>query len=70
MVVKDEGCPGRSSESDKLKISVAVEIINDEKTGKQLMGRAYAMSIQNYSHAELGKIFEKHISKEAKSGNG
>lgn len=62
---QDEGCPGRSSESDKLKISVAVEIVNDKKTGKQLMGRAYAISIQNYSHQELGKIFEKHISKEA-----
>ena len=40
-------------------MSVALEVINDEKSGKQVMGRAYTMSIQNFSHEELEKIFER-----------
>lgn len=61
---EEEGCQGRSSESEKLKICVAVEIVRNSK-GKETMGRAYALPIENYSSQELNKIFEKHISKDA-----
>jgi transposase-like protein len=61
---EEEGCQGRSSESEKLKICVAVEIVLNKK-GEETMGRAYALPIENYSSKELKKIFEKHISKEA-----
>jgi transposase-like protein len=61
---EEEGCQGRSSESEKLKICVAVEIVHDKK-GKETMGRAYALPIENYSSKELKKIFETHISKDA-----
>jgi transposase-like protein len=61
---EEEGCQGRSSESEKLKICVAVEIVQD-KSGKETMGRGYAVSIEDYSNKELGKIFEKHIDKGA-----
>jgi len=61
---EEEGCQGRSAASEKLKICVAVEIIQDKK-GKETMGRGYAISIENYSNEELGKMFEKHIDKKA-----
>lgn len=61
---EEEGCQGRSSESEKLKICVAVEIVTNKK-GEETMGRAYAIPIENYSSSELKKIFESHISKES-----
>ena len=60
---KDEGCQGRSSKSDKLKICLALEIIEGKKNK---MGRAYAVSIENFSNEELSKIFDKHIDSKAK----
>lgn len=59
---KEEGCQGRSSKSGKLKICIATEIVIDKK-GKETLGNAYALSIENYSTKELRKIFEKHIDK-------
>jgi len=60
----DEGCQGRSSESDKLKICIAVEMVTDKK-GHTNAGRMYALPIENYSSEELKKMFATHISKEA-----
>jgi transposase-like protein len=60
-----KGCQGRSSKSDKLKICLAVEIREDKKKGKKVMGRAYALPIDNFSNDELKSIFEKHIDRDA-----
>ena len=54
---KDAGCQGRSSKSDKLKICLAVEIIEDENKENNKIGRAYALPIENFSQEELKKIF-------------
>lgn len=54
----DEPSPGRSK-GDKKLVCLAVEIRADEK-----MGRAYGTIINDYSSAELMKIFDTHISKE------
>ena len=54
----DEQSPGRSK-GDKKLVCLAVEIRADEK-----MGRAYGTIINDYSSAELMKIFDTHISKE------
>lgn len=61
---KEIGCQGRSNDSEKQRVVVAVEIRKSKK--KLQMGRAYALTIQNYSTAELQKLFNKHISKKAK----
>ncbi len=61
---KEVGCQGRSSETEKKRVVVAVEVIKSKK--KLLMGRAYALSIENYSSSELQKLFDKHISSKAK----
>jgi transposase-like protein len=60
----DEGCPGRSNESDKLKVCIAVEMVTDKK-GSINAGRMYALPIENYSSEELQKMFDTHISKKA-----
>jgi transposase-like protein len=52
---------GRSNDSNKKKIVVALEL--DEDRGVK---RAYFKRIEDYSSTELNKIFESHISKEAK----
>lgn len=57
---KEVGCQGRSNESEKQRVVVAVEIVNGKK--KLQMGRAYALTIENYSSKELQKLFDKHIS--------
>ena len=57
---KEEGKVGRSYDSNKKKMVCAVELTDDGK-----VKRMYSMNIDNYSAKELGKIFEKHISKEA-----
>lgn len=54
----DEQCQGRSK-GDKKLVCLSVEIRKDEK-----MGRAYGIIINNYSSAELRKIFDTHISQE------
>ena len=54
----DEKSQGRSK-GDKKLVCLAVEIRKDEK-----MGRAYGTVINDYSSAELKKIFDMHISKE------
>ena len=54
----DEQCQGRSK-GDKKLVCRSVEIRKDEK-----MGRAYGIIINNYSSAELRKIFDTHISQE------
>lgn len=54
----DEGGQGRSK-ADKKLVTIAVEVREDGE-----MGRAYGRVISNYSSEELGKIFDKHISKE------
>ena len=61
---KEVGCQGRSSETEKKRVVVAVEVIKSKK--KLIMGRAYALSIENYSSSELQKLFDKHISADAK----
>jgi hypothetical protein len=61
----DEGCQGRSGDSDKLKICITVEIIPAKKNQPETMGRAYAISIKNYSSQELKNMFTKHIDKKA-----
>ena len=60
---KEVGCQGRSNESEKQRVVVAVEIIHSND--KIQMGRAYALTIENYSSSELQKLFEKHISSNA-----
>lgn len=60
---KEVGCPGRSNESEKQRVVVALEIIKHKK--KIQMGRAYALTIENYSSRELQKLFDKHISSNA-----
>ena len=59
------GCQGRSSKSDKLKICIAVEIRKGKKKDKKVIGRAYALPIDNFSNEELKKIFDTHIDKDA-----
>lgn len=54
----DEQSQGRSK-GDKKLVCMAVEIRDGKK-----MGRAYGTVIDNYSSAELRKIFDAHISKE------
>ena len=53
----DEQSQGRSK-GDKKLVCLAVEIRKNEK-----MGRAYGTIINNYSSAELRKIFDTYISK-------
>jgi transposase-like protein len=48
------------SQSDKKKAVIAIEILENNK-----IGRAYAMSIENFGANELYKVFEKHIDREA-----
>jgi len=57
---KEEGKVGRSYDSNKKKMVCAVELTDDGK-----VKRMYSLNIDNYSAKELGKIFDKHISKEA-----
>ncbi len=58
---KEDLKPGRSSNTKKKKLVAAVEI--DENGGVK---RAYFKSIADYSSASLGKIFDAHISLDAK----
>lgn len=58
---KEEGKVGRSYDCKKKKIVCAVELTDEGK-----VKRMYSMKIENYSHKELKKIFDKHISREAK----
>jgi len=62
---KEEGKQGRSSDSKKLKICLAMELKTDKKTQKDVIGRAYALPIENYSNTELKRILEEHVSKDA-----
>lgn len=55
-----EGKVGRGS-GNKKKVAVVIE-----KSGKHGIKWAYAMKIENCSSKELGKLFDKHISKKAK----
>jgi len=57
---KEEGRVGRSYDGKKKKMVCAVELTDDGK-----VKRMYSLNIGNYSAKELGRIFEKHISKEA-----
>lgn len=54
----DEQCQGRSK-GDKKLVCLSVEIRENQK-----MGRAYGVIINDYSSAELRKIFDMHISQE------
>jgi hypothetical protein len=58
---KEDLKQGRSSDSKKKKIFVAVEV--DNKRGVK---RAYFKRIDNYSSKELSKIFVSHVSTDAK----
>lgn len=55
---QDEAKQGRSK-GDKKIIAIAVE-----KPSSESMGRAYAMKIENYSADEIGKLLNRHISKQ------
>ncbi len=57
----EKGAVGRKNKSKKIKMIMAVET-----TDKNKIKRVYTMKIDDYSGEELRKIFEKHISKEAK----
>ncbi|MFN2262600.1 MAG: IS1595 family transposase, partial [Psychroflexus sp.] len=58
---KEDLKQGRSNDSNKKKIVVALEL--DENRGVK---RAYFKRIKDYSSTELNEIFESHISKQAK----
>jgi len=58
---KEEGKVGRSYNVKKKKVICAVELTDDGK-----VKRMYSMKIDNYSSKELRKMFDAHISKEAK----
>jgi len=62
---KEKEKQGRSSDSKKLKICLAMELKIDKKTKKDVIGRAYAITIENYSNVELKRILEDHVSKDA-----
>lgn len=57
---EEEGIVGRSSESAKRLVVVALEIVTDG------VGRAYAQVIDDVSAASFRQFFEKYISKDAK----
>ena len=52
---KDEGCQGRSSKSDKLKICLALEIIEGKEGEKNKIGRAYVYDRLNELEIDLQK---------------
>lgn len=58
---KEEGKVGRSYDSKKKKVVCAVELTKEGK-----VKRMYSMKIKNYSAKELSKMFDSHISPEAK----
>jgi len=58
---KEDNKPGRSKDSKKKKIVVAVGI-----TDKGKISRVYFKKISDYSSASLATIFEQHISSSAK----
>ena len=62
---KEKEKQGRSSSSKKLNICLAIELKTDKKTKKGIIGRAYALSIENFSNLELKRILEDHVSKNA-----
>jgi len=57
----EESKQGRSYDSKKKKVVCAVEL-----TDKGKVKRFYALKIDNFSAKSLSKIFDKHISKNAK----
>lgn len=57
---EEEGVVGRSSESAKKLVIVALEIVTDG------VGRAYAQVIEDASSLSFRPFFEKYISKDAK----
>lgn len=61
----EEGKKGRSIDTEKKKICIAVEIIENQHSSEKTIGNAYAISIENYSANELTKLFEKHIDEQA-----
>ncbi|ALO13894.1 Transposase [Salinivirga cyanobacteriivorans] len=58
---KEEGKVGRSYHIKKKKVICAVELTDDGK-----VKRMYSMKIDNYSSKELEKMFDAHISQQAK----
>ena len=54
---KEEGKPGRSSETEKKKVVCAIEMSEQSK-----IKRFYATPIENYSSDELSVLFNRHIS--------
>ena len=62
---KEEGKQGRSSDSKKLKICLAMELKEDKHTKEKVIGRAYALDIENFSSAELERIMTIHVSENA-----
>ena len=62
---KEIGKQGRSSSSKKLKICLAMELVERENDEKAIIGRAYAISIENFSNTELKRILEKHVSEKS-----
>ncbi len=57
---KENMKPGRSNDSKKKKVVVAVELTDDDK-----VKRTYSMCIEDYSSQSLREIFETHISPNA-----
>lgn len=62
---KEKKKQGRSTDSKKVKLVIACEVVTNKK-GKQTLGNAYAQVIQAYSSADLKPIFEESIDKSAK----
>jgi transposase-like protein len=57
---KENNKQGRSYDSKKKKVVIALELTQDDK-----VKRVYAMRIEDYSSKSLKEIFEKHISEKA-----
>jgi transposase-like protein/DNA-directed RNA polymerase subunit RPC12/RpoP len=57
----EENKQGRTKDSKKKKAVIAVEVLKNKNT----VGRLYALQIEDFSSAELGKIFDKHCTADA-----
>ena len=60
----EENMQGRSSDSNKHKVLIAIEKVRNRK-GKTTIGRAYASKINGYSADDFLPFFQKHISPKA-----
>lgn len=62
---KEKKKQGRSTDSKKIKLVIACEVVTNKK-GKSTLGNAYAQVIQAYGSEDLKPLFDSSISKDAK----